>query len=109
MLLQRGWALLNINDTQPSCRVLGAFDGVEFVSFLVLQMYPVIGPAWSDAFHRDGKISRELADRMDDYLKSVNARGALTICESAVSERIAERHGMKPVEFPVYEWIGKGV
>ena len=106
VIQQRGWALLNINDERPSCRVLGAFDGIEFVGFLVLQMHPVIGPAWSDALHRRGEVSRELADRMHAFLEETHTRGAITICESPVSERLAQRHGMKPVEYPVYEWIG---
>jgi hypothetical protein len=104
---QRGWALLNINEEHPTCRVLGSFNGPELVGWLVLQFFPVIGPAWSDALHRDGIISRELADEMHDYLVSVEARGALTICESHVTERLAIRHGMTKIETPVYMWTGE--
>lgn len=103
---QRGWAQLNVNDAQPTCRVRGAFDGVAFVAFIVVQLFPVVGPEWSDTAHRDGTISRELADQMHDYLVEVKARGALTICESPVSERLAQRHGMTEITEPVYMWVG---
>jgi hypothetical protein len=100
---QQGWTLLNINDQQPTCRVLGAFkDGVSFVGFICLQMFPVIGPEWCDADHRNGHVSRELAELMHGFLVDVKARGALTICESPVSERFAKRYGMTKVEHPVY-------
>jgi hypothetical protein len=107
VLAQRGWALLNISDSQPTCRVLAAFDGPKFISFMVLQLFPVLGPAWADDDHRDGVISRVLADRMHEYLVNVRARGAVTICENLVSARLAERHGMKQITDPVYLWVGK--
>lgn len=106
VLQARGWALLNINDVQPTCRVLAAFEGPELVGFLVLQLFPVLGPAWTDSLHRDGVISRELADKMHEYLVEVKARGAVTICESPVAERLAQRHGMSRIADPVYLWVG---
>ncbi len=105
---ERGWAELNVNPLQPTCRVLGAFEGTELVGFLALQLFPVLGPAWVDAEHRDGTVSRELADQMGEFMRTVNARGALVLCESAVSERLCERHGMQRVEFPVYTWAEGG-
>jgi hypothetical protein len=102
----RGWAVLNISDP-PTCRVLGAFDGIEFVGFMALQLYPVLGPAWADTAHRKGEVSREMADKMHEFLIESNARAALTICESLVSERLAERHGMVRVHEPVFHWLGK--
>lgn len=101
-----GWARLNINEEQPTCRVLGAFNGVEMIGFIALQMMPVIGPAWTTPMHRDGIVSRALADGMHDFLREVQARGAITICESPVSERLAKRHGMQEIEFPVFQWVG---
>lgn len=103
---QRGWARLNVNDLQPTCRVRGAFDGSALVGFLVLQMFPVIGPGFSDADHRDGVASRALADQVHDFLVEAKCRGALTICESPVTERLAQRHGMVPVQEKVYIWNG---
>jgi len=101
-----GWMRLNINEDHPTCRVLGAFDGIALVAFIALQLIPLIGPEWADSDHRDGKISRQLADRMHEFLQEVNARGAITMCENEVSRRLAERHGMQPVTMPVYQWIG---
>jgi hypothetical protein len=103
---QMGWSSLNVNKVQPTCRVLGAFDGPALVAFLAVQLFPVIGPAWADADHRDGKVSRELADRMHEFMQEVKARGALMLCESVVAERLAERHGMTRVNEPVYMWLG---
>ncbi len=98
----RGWAELNINDAQPTCRVLGAFDGVEFIGFLAFQLFPVVGPQWVDSDHRDGTVSRELASRMHDFLSESNARGFMVVADSPVSGRICERHGMKKLESTVY-------
>jgi hypothetical protein len=104
---ERGWAELNLNPVQPTCRVLGAFEGEFCVAFLALQMHPVLGPFWSGLEHSAGAVSRELADRMHEFLVDTKARAVLTICESPVSERLAKRHDMLPVKFPVYEWIGR--
>jgi len=102
----RGWALLNINDTQPTCRVKGAFDGPELVGFIILQFFPLLGPEWVDNDHRDGRVSRELAEQMHDYMVEVGARGAITVAETPFAQRMAERHGMQKVEHPVYLWVG---
>jgi hypothetical protein len=107
VLEQRNWAKLNINDVMPTCRVLGAFDGIELCGFLCLQLFPVIGPVWSDVDHRDGTITRELADQMHGYMVEAKARGALTLCETPVAERLAQRHGMQKVQEPVYMWVGE--
>ncbi len=103
---QRGWAELNVNEHQPTCIVKGAFDGVALVGFAVLQMFPVLGPFWADSMHRDGTVSRELAAQMHGYLTESKARGALTICETPVAQKLAERHGMTQVDWPVYMWVG---
>ncbi len=103
-----GQAELNINPAQPTCRVAGAFVNGVLARAFVLQMFPVLGPMIeTDSLIRDGgDISRGLADFMDEYLKSLPARGALTICERPISERLAKAHGMKPVTYPVYLWTG---
>lgn len=98
----RGWSQLNVNESQPTCRVLGAFDGVEFIGFLAFQLFPVVGPQWVDSEHRDGTISRELAVRMHEFLTEVNARGYMVVADSPVTSRLCERHGMKKLESPVY-------
>jgi len=85
-------------------RVYGALDGTRLVQSLTIQLYPVLGPMVKhDNFHRDnGEISRTLANLMDQYLEESKARGYLAVCDSPVTERICERHGMRKVESPVY-------
>jgi hypothetical protein len=103
---QRGWAELNINEAQPTCRVLGAFDGPELAGFFCIQLFPVLGPQWVDSEHRDGTVSRELTDRMAAFFHDAKVRGCLVVCDSPVSERLAQRHQMQRVESPVYMQVG---
>lgn len=104
---QQGWAQLNISETTPTCRVLGAFDGVRLVGFMAVQLHPVIGPAYVDPDHRDGTISRELADQVHAFLTEAKCRGALLVADSAASARLATRHGMERVQSPVFLWVGE--
>jgi hypothetical protein len=85
-------------------RVLGAWAGDNLVEVFAIQLMPMLGPMLKiDNTHRDGgDVSRELAERMDQYLKQEDARGFLTIAETALTERLCERHGMRKVEWPVY-------
>lgn len=103
----QGWNLLNVNEITPTCRVLGAFDGPELVGFFALQLMPVLGPMWADAQHRDGTVSRELAERMHEFMVEVQSRGALMVADSPVTERFAIRHGLERVANPVFVWKPK--
>jgi hypothetical protein len=102
ILAERGWSLLN----EATSRALAMFDGDRLVAFFVLQLFPVLGPAWVAPSDQGGGVLRELADKMHEYLNEVQARGYLVICDSPVSERLALRHFMTKVEAPVY--LGKG-
>ena len=106
--VERGWVQLNINDLQPTCRVLGAFDGESLVGWVTLQLHPLLGPLYVRPDFRNGVLSRELAERMHEFVREAEDRGVLTICESPESERLAERHGMRRVDGPVYVWGGGG-
>lgn len=101
---RQGWAQFNVNDATPTCRVLGAFDDTELVGFEGMSLFPLIGHHWVTQQRRDGVISKEMAQRMHDFMVSVGARGALLIADSPASERLAERYGFKRVESPVYMW-----
>jgi hypothetical protein len=103
----RGWAELNVNDAQPTCRVLGAF-GETLVGFAVLQLFPVLGPFFVEPSHRDGTISHELIKQMHEFVRESGVRGVLALCESPVAERLAERHGMTKIVEPVYMLVGGG-
>lgn len=98
----RGWAELNICDERPTCKVLGAFDGVEFIGFIALQLYPIVGPQFVDDAHRDGTVSHGLATKMHEWLIQEGARGFMVVADSPVTGRICERHGMTKLASPVY-------
>jgi hypothetical protein len=107
-LRARGMVELNINSAQPTCRVAGAFcDGVLLRAFC-LQLFPILGPlVETDSTFRDnGDSTRGVVEFVEEFLKTVDARGWLAICDSPVSERLAKRHGMKKLESPVY--VGTG-
>jgi Acetyltransferase (GNAT) domain len=99
---ERGWAEMNVNAEQPTCRVKGAFDGNKLVGFLCLQLYPLVSPLYVEPDARDGEVSRELTEQMYQFLHEAKARGVMTVCESPVSERLAARYGMTKLEEPVY-------
>ena len=102
----RGWMMLNINPSQPTCRVLGAWDGGVLVGFEVCQLVPMVGPKWVAPDRRDGVVSREMSARMHQFLEDTHARGWIAVCESPLTERLAIRHGMKKLESPVYIAVG---
>lgn len=102
----RGWAQFNINESYPSCRILGAFDEAEddrLVGFFGISLFPVLGPMFVSPGERDGVTSRELAEQMYTFLNEHDARGYLVIAEGPVTERLCKRYGMEKVPFPVYE------
>lgn len=104
-MVAQGWAALNINESNPTCRVLGAFaDDGTLVEFFVLQLYPVLGPLLrTDKSSRDGgETSRTLASLMDDFLAESEARDFMVVANSPVSERLCARFGMEKLAVPVY-------
>jgi len=103
---RRGWALLNVNDAQPTCRVLGAFDEFEggLIGFMAFSLMPMIGSLWVQPDHRDGTVSRELAVQMHQFLKDADARGFIAVADHPVTSRICERFGMVKMEAPVYSF-----
>lgn len=105
----RGWAELNVNDAQPTCRVLGAWSGERLVGWFAFQMYPLLGPMFVEPEVRNGKVSAVLAERMYDFLIESEARGYLVVCESPVSEVLARKFDMHKLAVPVYTATGGGV
>jgi hypothetical protein len=104
-LAERGWALLNAQ----TARALAAFDAEgKLAGFFVLQLFPVLGPMEVVPDHQGGQLSRELTQRMHEFLTEVQARGYMTVCDSPVAERLAVRHGMTKLENPVYVAAGGG-
>ena len=107
VMVARGWAALNVNEDQPTCRVLGAFDEERLVEVFAFQLYPVLGPLLKidPDFQDSGKCARELADRMRAFMNEVKARGCLAVADSPVTTRLCERFGMTPIGSPVYSYI----
>lgn len=86
-------------------KVLGAFneDGT-LIECLTLQLMPLLGPVVraDNTVRDDGTVTRELAQRMGEFLLTENARGVMTIAESPFTQRLCERAGMKKLDMPVY-------
>lgn len=101
---RKGWMEFNINEERPTCRVLGAFEGPNLVGFFGFSLIPHLGPMWTDSEHRDGVVSREMAQRMADFMHEVHSRGAIMIADSPVTARMAERFGLERVSSPVFIW-----
>lgn len=98
----KGWAELNVNEEQPTCMVLGAFEGENLIQSLTLQLHPLLGPMikHDHSITDNGQISRELAAGMAKFV--AGSRGVLIIADSPVSERLCERYGMEKIASPVY-------
>lgn len=106
-LEKRRMAILN----PDCCRVMGAWNGEQLVSFFTIQLFPVLGPMVKiDAFHRDnGEVSRELATRMHAYLDESGARGYMVVADNPVTDRLCDRHGMMKLTSPVYVAAGRNL
>lgn len=104
VLKLRGWAELNINELQPTCRVLGAFVDGEVIESLAFQMYPTLGPMvrHNNELRDSGEISRGLTTVMGDWINSVNARDCMVVANSPFTVRLCKRFGMKELSVPVY-------
>lgn len=105
VLKEHGWAILNVNDAQPTCRVLGAFleDGTLVETF-TMQLYPTLGPMVRHVpdIRDSGETSRRLASIMEDWLIDMECRDFLVVANSPVTERLCARFGMKKMDVPIY-------
>ena len=91
---ERGWALLN----PETCTALCAFDGPKLVNFIVLQLYPLCGPALST----DPHAFVGMMDEIRNYLAATKARGLLVVAEHPIIAKLAEMEGLTKLEYPVY-------
>ena len=97
----QGWTPLN----DRTCRAIVAFDDGEpevVLGFLVLQLFPLLGPEYVDPAVRGTKIVYELQLQMREFLVKTQARGVMVIAESEVSKIQCERADMFRVKAPVY-------
>ena len=107
-LAARGMAQLNLNPAQPTCRVAGCFQHGVLIRAFAMSLFPVLGPlVETDSTQRDdGSATRAVVEFMTEFLLSIPVRGALTIADSPISARLAERFGMTRVQSPVFFWNG---
>ena len=109
ILALRGMAILNIDEANPICRVMGAWEDGHLVEFLTIQLVPMLGPMVRvDNTKRDGgEVSRELVDRLYNYLEDAGARTYLVVADNPFTARLCERHQMDKVNSPVYSAAGR--
>lgn len=98
VLQSRGQAALN----QYTSRAIGMYDGEGLVGFVVLQLYPFLGPLWVDPTYRGQGVPDKLADEIIGWLEKMDTRGYLAIADSPFTVKLCERVGMKRVESPVF-------
>lgn len=104
-LARRGFALLNLNEAQPTCLVLGAWEGERLLEVFAFQLYPVLGPLLRLEGADDGRTSRLLAESMKAFLEGCGARGYLLFADSPASARLAKRYGMTRFDVPVFQFV----
>ena len=98
ILLNRGWTPLN----GATARILCAFEDGALAGFHVLQLVPHCEPLWVEASYRGTGLAEELADRMLDFMREMNARGFMVIADTPEAQKLCEERGMKKVTSPVY-------
>lgn len=104
-LVRFGWAALN----KQTSRVLGAFDENDnLIGWEAFQLYPYIGPAFVVPEWLATGLYEKLSDELHDFLSSVKCRGAIVVAESRFAEKVAEKHGMKRLDVPVYVKVDMG-
>ena len=101
---RKGWVQFNVNPDTPTCRVLGAFDGVEMVGFFGFSLIPHLGPMWVQPDYRSGAVSFGMAEEMAKFMHEVNSRGALMVADNPATERMAQKFGLERVTSPVFIW-----
>jgi Acetyltransferase (GNAT) domain len=94
----RGWMSLNRSLT----RVLVAKRSDVIVGFHVMQLVPHAEPLYVNAAERGTELAAQLADRMLEFLVSVNARGWFVVADSPFAKTMCEERGMTKVKAPVY-------
>lgn len=97
LIERRGWALLNPNTS----RAIVALEGDEIKGYMVLQLFPMLGPT-ETLTEEGGMVLRGLLSRMGNFMEETNARGYMVVVENPKIGELCERFGMKELEMPVY-------
>jgi hypothetical protein len=106
-LKAQGFAELNINPDQPTCKTLGAFWDDQLVEAFTVQLYPILGPMIKvdNTFRDNGETARTLAKKMEEFLEEKQARGYVCIADTPITQRLCERFGMTKIPSPVYQYV----
>jgi hypothetical protein len=72
------------------------------VGFCAFNAIPHVEPLWIKETHRGSGLAETLTDNVVQLLYAVHAPAAYVIANSPHSERLALKHGMTRVEYPVY-------
>src|SRR6266403_3264700 len=97
-LAARGYMALN----RPTSRLLLAERDGEVRGFIVASVIPHVGPLHVEPSERGTGLATDLADRMFDYLREIEARGWLVIVGNPHVPKLCEARGMHKLEYPVY-------
>lgn len=97
----RGWASLN---RQTSRVLLVERDGQ--MGFIVLQLFPMVGPQFLPPSMRGEGIAEELNDRMWQFLTEAQARGFLVVADSPHTEWACRARNMNEIKSPVFSMGG---
>jgi acetyltransferase (GNAT) family protein len=95
----RGWMTLCRAVTK--IRIAEEPDG-KIAGFIVLQLTPQCGPAYTAPAFRGTGLTEELADQMFNYLDESNVRGFFVVADSPYVPKLCEAHGMTKLKSPVY-------
>jgi GNAT superfamily N-acetyltransferase len=103
ILAEKGWPSLNHNTS----RALAVYDKTDgLVAWYVFQLFPHCEPMYVEPEWRGSGVAEELVDVMHKFLSSVKCRGVMIVADNPAVARMAEAHGMKKIESPVYLMVG---
>ena len=103
--------LLSLNAmsvNRETTRAIGAFDGDQLVGFFCLQLIPHLEPLFVAPGYRGEPVAINMVNKMVEFLKESNARGAMLVAETPGVERLAEHFGMARFIYPLYSKVNMG-
>lgn len=105
ILKARGQMSLN----PETSRAIAAYDSEnKLIAFNVLQLVPHPEPLYVDPSWRGSGLAEELAEQMYNFLQVTDTRGFMLVADSPAAVRLAEAHGMRRIESPVYIKVNDG-
>lgn len=93
---------------RETTRAIGAFDNGELIGFFCLQLIPHLEPLFVAPDYRAEPVAINLVNKMVEFLKESDARGAMLVAEHPGIERLAEHFGMARIIYPLYSKVNMG-